>query len=77
MTMTLIDIQESKCTKCYSCIRICPVRAIKADSNSDVPKIIHDRCIGCGHCVTICPAETIVYHDSRCSDNLILLPILP
>ena len=63
--MTLIDIQESKCTKCYSCIRICPVRAIKADSNSDVPKIIHDRCIGCGHCVTICPAETIVYHDSR------------
>ncbi len=63
--MKLIDIQESNCTKCYSCIRICPVRAINVRANGEVPTIIEERCIGCGHCVTICAAEAIFYHDSR------------
>src|ERR1035437_863553 len=63
--MKLIDIQENNCTKCYTCIRICPVRAINVRANGEVPVIIEERCIGCGHCVTICAAEAIIYHDSR------------
>ncbi len=63
--MPLIDILGKKCTRCYSCVRICPVQAIKVDVNRDIPQILENRCIGCGHCVTICAAEAIVYQDSR------------
>ena len=63
--MQLIEIIEAKCVKCYACVRICPVQAIKVDVNRDVPKIVHERCIGCGSCVTICSPEAIAYQDSR------------
>ena len=62
--MPLISVQESLCKKCYTCIRICPVQAIKVETDKDVPQILHNRCIGCGHCVTICHPKAIIYHNS-------------
>jgi Fe-S-cluster-containing hydrogenase component 2 len=63
--MSLITIIEPKCKKCYACVRICPVKAIKVDVNRDIPEIIDNRCIGCGSCVNICDPGAIVYKDSR------------
>ena len=62
--MALIDINEKRCKKCYACVRICPVKAIKVDVNRDIPEIIHDRCIGCGSCIDICDPNAIQYQDS-------------
>jgi len=63
--MNLIEIVNSKCVKCYACVRVCPVKAVKMDLTDDFPKILHNRCIGCGSCVTVCGPEAVVYHDSK------------
>jgi Na+-translocating ferredoxin:NAD+ oxidoreductase RNF subunit RnfB len=65
--MSLIQINNERCKKCYACVRICPVQAIKVDINSDYPGIVSDRCIGCGNCVTICQPDAIGFENS-CED---------
>jgi Na+-translocating ferredoxin:NAD+ oxidoreductase RNF subunit RnfB len=62
--MALIEILDGKCRKCYACVRICPVQAIKVDVKRDIPEILENRCIGCGSCVTACNPEAIVYQNS-------------
>jgi Na+-translocating ferredoxin:NAD+ oxidoreductase RNF subunit RnfB len=62
--MRLIEIKESDCKKCYACVRICPVKAIRVDVNGDTPQIVDDRCIGCGSCYTFCDPGAIAYHSS-------------
>lgn len=63
--MQLINIVESRCRKCYACVRVCPVKAIKVDEDSEVPQVLQNRCIGCGSCVTNCNPEAIRYYDSK------------
>jgi iron only hydrogenase large subunit-like protein len=62
--MQLIGIDGKKCRKCYACVRVCPVQAIKLDEGSDIPEILANRCIGCGSCVTACNPEAIQYWHS-------------
>lgn len=63
--MNLIEILNDKCVKCYACVRVCPVKAVKMDLTDDYPKILHNRCIGCGSCVTVCGPEAVVYFNSK------------
>src|SRR5512138_3713129 len=55
--ITLTD----KCRKCYSCVRSCPVKAIKVDK--EYTDIMFDRCIGCGNCLSNCPQKAKVVND--------------
>jgi DNA-binding NtrC family response regulator/iron only hydrogenase large subunit-like protein len=55
--VTLTD----KCRKCYSCVRSCPVKAIKVDKS--FTDIMFDRCIGCGNCLGNCPQKAKVIGD--------------
>ena len=64
MTEPLFKIFQEKCIKCYACVRICPVKAIKVDIISELPSIIPDRCIGCGSCFRICSPVAIEYRSS-------------
>lgn len=48
-----IHTETNNCQDCYKCIRECPVKAIKVESDS--ASIIKDLCIFCGKCVLICP----------------------
>ena len=41
-----------ECKKCYSCVRICPTKAINVHSGQ--AEIIEELCISCGYCVTMC-----------------------
>jgi len=50
-----------RCRKCYSCVRSCPVKAIKVDK--EYTDIMFDRCIGCGNCLNNCPQKAKVVHD--------------
>ena len=41
------------CKDCYSCLKHCPVKAIKFVNNK--AEIVEDRCVLCGNCVNVCP----------------------
>ncbi|HIJ81716.1 MAG TPA: sigma 54-interacting transcriptional regulator [Desulfuromonadales bacterium] len=51
---------KERCRRCYSCVRSCPVKAIKVDGG--FAQIMHDRCIGCGNCLS-CPQNAKVIVD--------------
>jgi iron only hydrogenase large subunit-like protein len=59
----LVYIEADKCTNCYTCIRICPVKAIRAIPDS-TPLLEIERCIGCGACIDSCAPEAIKYRSS-------------
>jgi len=61
---SLFGISQETCIKCFACVRICPVKAIKVDVNNEFPSIIGNRCIGCGSCYNACSAEAISYRSS-------------
>ncbi len=56
----IITLTE-KCRKCYSCVRSCPVKAIKVEKS--YTEIIFERCIGCGNCLSNCPQHAKVVTD--------------
>lgn len=61
---SLFLINHSTCVKCYSCVRICPVKAIKVDVNTAFPSVVDERCIGCGSCYRACAQRSISYRSS-------------
>lgn len=63
--MAFINIDTNKCNLSYSCVRICPVNAIKVEAHQDYPEVIQNACIGCGHCLGVCSPGAISYKDSR------------
>lgn len=56
-----ITTLRERCRKCYSCVRNCPVKAIKV--NQDHAEIILNRCIGCGICIRACSQQAKVIAD--------------
>ncbi len=56
----ITTVKES-CRKCYSCVRNCPVKAIKV--KKDCAEVIHQRCIGCGKCIKVCSQQAKVIVD--------------
>jgi transcriptional regulator with PAS, ATPase and Fis domain/iron only hydrogenase large subunit-like protein len=60
-----IKTVKERCRKCYSCVRNCPVKAIKVEENW--AEIIDARCIGCGKCVKVCSQQAKVITD--CIEN--------
>jgi Na+-translocating ferredoxin:NAD+ oxidoreductase RNF subunit RnfB len=63
--MALINIDNNKCNLSYSCVRICPVNAIKVEAHEDYPRVMHNACIGCGHCFKVCSPGAISYKSSK------------
>ncbi len=60
----LIQLNKKKCTNCYACIRVCPVKAIQVRYGNSSPVINHDRCINCGSCIEMCQSGAITYRSS-------------
>ena len=48
----LVYTIKDRCRVCYTCLRECPVKAIKIINGQ--AEVINDRCIGCGNCVKVC-----------------------
>ncbi|MEA3317519.1 MAG: [Fe-Fe] hydrogenase large subunit C-terminal domain-containing protein [Bacteroidota bacterium] len=70
--MSIIKINTEKCDLSYSCVRVCPVKAIEIKANTNFAKIIPERCIGCGACIAVCPNNAIEYEDSKETTKKIL-----
>lgn len=60
----LVYIRPEKCTNCFTCVRICPVKAIRAVEGSVHPTLNPEACIGCGACVESCAPGAIEYRSS-------------
>ncbi|MDN5278507.1 MAG: two-component system, NtrC family, sensor kinase [Clostridiales bacterium] len=58
---TIFTIPE-RCRKCYTCVRECPVKAIRVIDGQ--AKVINDRCIACGNCVKVCSRKAKQVLDS-------------
>jgi len=58
----VIVTDSSKCRECYSCVRNCPVKAVKIKNGK--AEIIQSRCIQCGNCVKHCSRGAKKIQDS-------------
>jgi signal transduction histidine kinase/iron only hydrogenase large subunit-like protein len=58
--MDLLSISDSKCRRCYRCVRECPTNALKIDQGK--VKRITNRCIFCGVCYKHCPHDAVNAH---------------
>ncbi len=61
----LLKINNETCISCYACVRACPVKAIRVQSEKVKPEIIPERCIGCGSCVAVCGPGAIEIRNSK------------
>ncbi len=48
----LVYTVKDRCRVCFTCVRECPVKAIKIINGQ--AEVMPDRCIACGNCVNIC-----------------------
>ncbi len=64
MMEPLLKINSETCTACYACVRACPVKAIRVQTEKVKPEIIPERCIGCGSCVAVCGPGAIEVRNS-------------
>jgi iron only hydrogenase large subunit-like protein len=60
----LVYIDPKKCTNCLTCVRVCPVKAIKADARKPYPSVRNKQCIGCGDCISACVPKAMLYRNS-------------
>ena len=59
----VVSTIETRCKRCYSCIRLCPAKAIKVEKGQ--AKVLSERCIACGNCIQVCPQ-----HAKRVRDGV-------
>ncbi len=52
-------INTAACSKCLSCIDLCPYKAIKFDKYANIVSISTAECKGCGTCAAACPCNAI------------------
>lgn len=66
--MSIITIQESKCTKCGVCQKSCPIGILVSSRENGYPTIMAEhegKCVHCGHCDTVCPQDALVHELSQ------------
>lgn len=59
----LVYTVKDRCRVCYTCVRECPVKAIKIDNGQ--AEVLGERCIACGNCVTVCSQGAKTFMESH------------
>jgi|TARA_Y100000310_G_C20634086_1_gene790260 2-oxoglutarate ferredoxin oxidoreductase subunit delta len=54
-------IDYSKCTKCKTCISVCPVAVFEEKERVEIAK--PEDCLGCKACEAQCPEECLKVED--------------
>lgn len=68
------ELIQNKCSKCKSCIDICPQNAIE-NKNENI-YIQTQKCIGCSRCVTACKSNAIFMNSEYTDMKEVLPPII-
>lgn len=69
----LVYTVKDRCRVCFTCVRECPVKAIRI--NNGQAEVLNERCIACGNCVRVCSQGAKIYLDSTCdAEGLIRSP---
>jgi len=55
----LVFTVKDRCRVCFTCVRECPVKAIRIVNGQ--AEVVSERCIGCGNCVRVCRQEAKTY----------------
>lgn len=53
--MEIITTIPEKCKRCYSCVRNCPVKAVRIENGQ--AHILQSRCLNCGNCIKNCSQD--------------------
>ena len=53
----MMIVDNTKCTKCYECIKICPKQCIYPENG--VLTRVHEVCANCEYCCDVCPNDAI------------------
>jgi ferredoxin len=61
---TSIAIERDTCTRCGTCVLVCPVGCLTRASDEDVP-LVGDNCTGCWACFNKCPEGSISGFGSK------------
>ena len=59
VSLPSMTVDPSKCTKCGTCVKVCPAGIVKV-GDTGLPEMdvrLAGRCIECGHCEDVCPQK--------------------
>lgn len=59
----LVFTLKDSCKVCYTCVRECPVKAIRI--NNGQAEVMSERCIACGNCVKVCSRGAKFFLDNK------------
>ncbi len=60
--MATPKIDQAKCTKCGTCIEVCPVEVFVKEGDKVIEKF-PEKCINCKACEVQCPVQAIKVLD--------------
>lgn len=63
------SIRAKKCTGCGTCIRWCPVSAIRLNEEN-IAEIDGQKCIGCAECLAVCRFDAVGFNWSESYESL-------
>jgi two-component system NtrC family sensor kinase len=65
-----IQTIKQNCRRCFTCVRDCPVKAIKIVEGQ--ASVVTDRCIACGNCTMVCSQNAKLYAGGlECNEGLL------
>ena len=50
--MGIVKTILGKCKRCYTCVRNCPVKALKVEGGTAM--VLDELCVACGTCIRVC-----------------------
>jgi two-component system NtrC family sensor kinase len=65
-----IQTIKQNCRRCFTCVRDCPVKAIKIVEGQ--ASVVSDRCVACGNCTMVCSQNAKIYAGGlECNEGLL------
>jgi len=57
----VISTIKQNCRRCYTCVRVCPAKAIRIEEGQ--ASVVAERCISCGNCTMVCSQKAKAYRS--------------